>query len=499
MSINLELRRVTRIVVPTMIKVSDEKTNVDPNGMLLNKQSQGIFNINTEDMIRLINDLGSEGAANRYVEMITQRPLVRTVTSEDRNGIITSEVEPSDSYETQKSGKVVYFNNSWENWSWDKIIGMVRKGRYDESPAVYWTKYQHKDDPFSIAYDYLRTELRNRKLVNKNRQVIIINMSVAEVVDDAISFIRNTPGLKHIWIQGHIQENGIRYGPYEIAMKIINTMKKADVNYTINQLTHQRVYTRYWKGMDLLPISLKYNEIIKPQPCVPFRVDEYNFLEDRHQTCAQMYPCTALGVMLNARNKELFDACINDMIKLMATTPFMNYSEHVMVMLIDDELITKTYDFLYKKDPNNDWVYIVCGNSDPAQKYVVTDEFMMGSASIITSRHRSYGLCRDVNSLIRQQSYKGRISGHMIAAQLAYTPHLLWYLYEVYYNYSTKKSTYKLTVIEPTEDRYHNREEYENAIREVHEAYYKAKSSPQSKMLFGVNIKISKLIISLLV
>lgn len=483
MSINIELSRVTRTAVPTMIRISNQETNIDPNGMLLNKQSQGIFNVNHDDMNELIEKVGSREAAVQYVEMITQRPFVFTVKSLSRNNFILDDV--------------IYFNNSWENWSWGKIIDMVRKGRYGESPAVYWTKLQHKIDPFSLAYDQLVQELRNKRLVNKNKQVIIINMSLKEVVDDAVSFITNTAGQKHIWIQGHIQEKSVKYGPYEIMMKIISAMKDNKNDYTESQQTYQRIYTRYWKTMDLLPISLKYIEI-RPQPCVPFRVSEYNFLEDKNQICVQMYPCSSFRSILNARNVELFDTYMDAVFKIMGNTSFLNYSEHVLVMPINDDMLINTYDFLYKKDPEHSWLYQICKISDPAQKFVITDEFMMGSASVITSRHRSYGLCRDVDSLIRQLSYSGRISGHMIAAQLAYSTHLLWYLHEVYYNYSTKKSTYKLTVIEPTEDRYHNREEYENAIREVQEAYYKARSSSQSKSLFGINIKISKLIISLL-
>lgn len=535
----MEMERIseqTRIIsVPTMVSISEAATNLDPTGMLLDKQTQMIATVNINDFEDLVTALGNEEIASQYIEMICGKPLEGAEHAELRESFISSPTGPRNRFK--------YFENSWTNNSWNKLSSDIKSGKirigslFNEVPAVFWTKNTHKSDPFSDPYDELLLTLKKMGYEEMSKRFVrleydsIIGVSTTSklltIFEDFLDTNWNAPEV-HIWIQGKYIENGKEYTSskvidllsvkvreaykQEMPPSIVDLSLVEDVMYWSEKwnmsakdvqsgMTAARQnYISYWYGEVRVPISVK-SKVIYPKACIPFRVNKYNILERKEEPYAQMYPQTNIKSLFNEEDKKIYVSLLNKMVKKMSDVIFTNYSKHVSIERARNDM---NYDFVYKMiGPGKFKVTMHDKLSDEPSYVIANMDFFMGTGSVITTHHRIYALARDEESLIRQYNLKlvdgVSTSGHMIAAQLSYTPHLLWYLHEILYNTRMKKSVYILSVNEPTEDIYHSKVEYMRAFSEINLTYAERSKSSLSASITPLNVQISRLVISQLV
>jgi len=522
--------------IPTFVAISDSATTLDPTGMLLGKQSQMIATVNVNDFEDLITSLGSEEQALQYIEMISGKPVYNSSHAELRESFISSPVSAR--------SKFKYYDNSWTNNSWAKIQSDILRGEmrdgslYNEVPAVFWTKNTHKSDPFSGAYDELMITLDNIKRQDLKRRFMRLEYDTITALDTTNqltkifeNFIDENWDAReiHVWIQGSYKQNGKDYKPaevidilsvkarelykQEVPPSIVDLTLTEDVMYWADKwgvtgreiqsgITASRLnYVSYWYGESRVPISKK-TKVITPKMCIPFRVSEYNLLERNEEKYAQMYPQTSIMQLLKSEEDKLtYRKLLQKSINKMSDVMFTNYSKHVIIERVRQG---DTFDFVYEMVGPGIFKVTTMQDVTKVITYKISNvDIFMGTGSVITTHHRVYGLARDKESLWRQYQSKQTdgisTSGHMIAAQLALTTHLLWYLLEVLYNVKMKKSVYILSVNEPTDDIYHSKAEYMKAFNEVNLTYNSRSRSALSAALTPLNMQISKLIVSQLV
>ena len=161
-------------------------------------------------------------------------------------------------------------------------------------------------------------------------------------------------------------------------------------------------------------------------------------------------------------------------------TIYTNYSGYVKMIPIwkHDKV-----DYAWKEVRPNEYVIVANGSAAGPTGYlykVANPNFFMGMGSVATAQHAAFGLGRSEQELEFQELRKLRSngvggSGHLVAAALANTSHVMWYLQEVFQNLKTKQSIYLMPFNEPAGTVYHTVEEYRNALTDIEMIIHKRK------------------------
>uniref|UniRef100_A0A2V0RB52 VP7 n=1 Tax=viral metagenome TaxID=1070528 RepID=A0A2V0RB52_9ZZZZ len=191
------LRTRSRAMLGAFV-LSDLPTDIDPNRLLMRKDSAKIFSVNEQD----INNLMSEKdytfeKAIAYYEAVSQIPhasmkLEFYTNAKHKSPKISEGVE-------MEMPKLTWFSNSWTGHSW--VANMIKK---DGGIPCFWTKdLSGGSDPFSKSWSIYEKRFPKRGW----RVTYDVHDTVESVFGKLLSFIMyhsSEPEL-HIWIQGNLK------------------------------------------------------------------------------------------------------------------------------------------------------------------------------------------------------------------------------------------------------------------------------------------------------
>lgn len=195
-------------------------------------------------------------------------------------------------------------------------------------------------------------------------------------------------------------------------------------------------------------------------PVIPWRVSNLGMRVYDKGLPPQLFPPSSFCKIMNIDLSDL------DVVEI-----YGNYSDYVKLIPMDADS-AKKLDFGWREVGRNLYSMIAANDENYSTLLMIEDpSFFNGCGSVVTSAHACFGLGRSSSELLFQFERKVNTghstSGHMIASVLAFQSHFLWYLEEVFNNFSTKTTTYETDFIEPESGSYHTIHEYRNAIHDM--------------------------------
>uniref|UniRef100_A0A2V0RCW2 VP7 n=1 Tax=viral metagenome TaxID=1070528 RepID=A0A2V0RCW2_9ZZZZ len=440
--------------------VGDFDTDMDPNAHLMRKAHSRIRLLSNNDLTKMCEEYGyslEKGLA--YIEAVTQMP-------EHMPGSLayTSRAHPLPTHGPTEVDilNIQWFDNAWTNNSWDKLSRM-----HDGGPPSFWTKNFHdKDDQFKQSFETYNALYPGRGVRIGYDKYPTYDIVLSELVRFLLTFPLEE---KHVWIQGELD-----------GMSTTETLRRLrnDIVIAFSRPRAQNSgvdpnVTSYWQSSVVASYDLYYyygGRTIQRIPVVPWRASNFGMRVFAGALAPQIFPPTTLMHDLNidARIEESNGSASGPMI-------YANYSGHVELVPIHEE---DYLDFAWHKIGDNRFIMQdprswIPSRNDGAHLYKIADtSFFNGLGSVCTCAHAVYGIGRSEPELWEQLQRKlstgHDTSGHMLAAPVMHTSHMLWYLHEVYTNIMREASIYNLSFKEPTDGLYHTMQEYEHAIQDMH-------------------------------
>uniref|UniRef100_A0A2V0RAB9 VP7 n=1 Tax=viral metagenome TaxID=1070528 RepID=A0A2V0RAB9_9ZZZZ len=445
--------------------VSNVKTNIDPNAILMKKENARMFSVDRQDVQELMSSRSyTYDKAIAYYEAVTQIPQasknLEAYTNRRHKPPLNNVVS-----KISKSPKIEWYANSWVGNSWVKNMEMK-----DGGPPCFWTKdHENMDDPFSVSWNAY-----NVKFINRGRRVAYDTYDTYDsVLAELLEFIdtHSDEDVIHVWIQGTL--NG--KGPVALVSQLKRSIDSLTVNVQDSEVADTPMISTGKRTSEYLslwttPIEQSHDmwDLYGSRPpmripLIPWRVTNLGPRIFNAGNPPQLFPATTFMRKMGMPK---------DMLQI--TEVYCNYSEFVeMIPLTADD--ANVLDFGWMLVGDNLYTMSLINESNIKHLYKVKDQdFFNGLGSVVTSAHACFGIGRANNDLIiqleRKQATGHTTSGHMIASVLAFQSHFFWYLQEVYDNFSSGKSVYATKFLEPGSGAYHSIHEYRNAIYDMKRA-----------------------------
>uniref|UniRef100_A0A2V0RLE8 VP7 n=1 Tax=viral metagenome TaxID=1070528 RepID=A0A2V0RLE8_9ZZZZ len=188
------LRTRARAAIGSFV-IGNAKTNIDPNALLLRKDSARIFIVDANDFKDLMRNMKySAEKAIAYYEAVTQIPhTVRNLYAYTNK---RHKPPSSGSSGIRRMPKIIWFSNTWDRHSW--VRNMTKE---DGGYPCFWTKdHSAITDPFSKAWKLYDTKFPDRGW----RITYDVHTDIDSVFTELTSFIEMHQDEEelHVWIQG---------------------------------------------------------------------------------------------------------------------------------------------------------------------------------------------------------------------------------------------------------------------------------------------------------
>jgi len=452
------------------------KTSVDPVGHLMGKRNTGVFVVNHDDYVQLSmsDDIVThiywdEGGGHAvveggdkaiaYIESVSQLPRIAKSQGVNQKG----DAYTCASHWTEKTirtsfDSIRWFDNAWEGHSWG-----------DEStPPCFWTKNYTEldaDDNHTRMWEDYEKRYPDRGW----RVGYDVFTSYDMVLSALVDFLNMHVHEAHVWVQGTLQDMS--------ATELIAKLKK-DVHEAFAGYMEGRKDAREFWTVDVARSTdvFYYYASRPPQriPVVPWRVCNMGMRIYEGQSKPQVFPATTWLHKVKMRGvlpgpvARLMGAAI---MQISDGVVYTNYSGFVKMIPMGKR---DPLDFGWLEVRPNEYMMVAAGSAPGPSGYlykVANPSFFRGMGSVATSQHSAFGVGRSEGELydqtMRMVETGAGTSGHMIASLLCHRSHFLWYLEEVYLNFTTKNSIYLMPFNEPAGTEYHTFEEYRNALADM--------------------------------
>jgi hypothetical protein len=445
--------------------ISNAKTNIDPNAILMRKENARMFSVDRQDIQELMSSKSyTYNKAVAYYEAVTQIPQASKNLEAysnrrhdpPRNNIVSR---------ISKSPRIEWYVNSWTGNSWDKNMEKENGGA-----PCFWTKdFEMLDDPFSVSWNKYNT-----KFINRGRRVAYDKYDSYDLVlTELLIFLdlHSEEEVVHVWIQGNLKGKSPSSMASSLKLSINDLMINDDDgeladNPIISTGKRTAEYISLWntpldKSHDLW--DLYGSRVPNRIPIIPWRVTNLGPRVFHMGIPPQLFPSTTFMTLMDIPRNDLNIPEV-----------YCNYSEFVDMVPLDTN-DAELLDFGWMSVGDNLYTMASINDSNIQHLFKVDDgDFFNGLGSVVTSAHACYGVGRTnedlINQFERKQATGHGTSGHMIASVLAFQSHFLWYLQEVYNNFQYGKSVYAAKFLEPGSGSYHTIHEYRNAIHDMNQA-----------------------------
>uniref|UniRef100_A0A2V0RIY0 VP7 n=1 Tax=viral metagenome TaxID=1070528 RepID=A0A2V0RIY0_9ZZZZ len=442
--------------------VASSKTTIDPNALLMRKDNSRIFNVDEADVLLMQSTRGyTRDKVIAYYEAVTQIPQASknlaayTNLKHDPPGTI----EPR---EMTKLPEIIWYANSWTGNSW--VQHLVKN---DGGVPCFWTKdHTEISDPFSKAWRIYDAKFPMRGW----RITYDVHKTKDHVFEQLLKFLEKYADepVVHVWIQGTLQGRN----PKQTVNDLRNMITSESASYADGEVSNNMIPRGIQKTAEYM--SLWETPLSETQdlweayggrapmriPIIPWRVSNLGPRAFHKGIPPQLFPSSTIKTIMGMDKSDL-----------QFTEVYCNYSSFVeMTQLTENDV--KLLDYGWMPVGANLFTMAPITEDNYTHLLKVKDpDFFRGCGSVVTSSHACFGLGRTNDELLFQHERKVQTghgtSGHMIASVLAFQSQFLWYLQEVFDNYTSNKSVYIAKFREPESGVYHTIHEYRNAIHDM--------------------------------